>query len=126
MSKLTVKNVETIFVDCLTNENNPNKISCTPVIHECVFDKTKIETNAAKILELLMELPIEFREKSGGGYSFLMACNDIHGKLWTGSHLNMEKLFALGMAAGYVEHLMPREMWNLLPGGMPYLVIKNT
>lgn len=124
-TKLTVNAVETIFVECLTNENNPNKISCTPVVHMCVFDKEKIENKSKEILGLLMELPTEFRRSSGGGYSFLMACNDKDGNQWTGLHVNMEKLFALGMAAGHVEHLMPKEMWSILPGGVPYFVIND-
>ena len=125
MSKLTTENVESIFKDCLTNEDNPNKIECNPVIHTCVFDKSKIEEHSAEILELLMELPVEFRQNNGGGYSFLAACNDIHGNQWTGMHLNMEKLFALGMAADYVESLLPKEMWVMLPGNMPYFMIKE-
>lgn len=124
-TKLTVNAVETIFVECLTNENNPNMIGCTPVVHKCIFDKAKIENKSDEILGLLMELPAEFRRSSGGGYSFLMACNDINGNQWTGLHVNMEKLFALGMAAGHVEHLMPQEMWAILPGGVPYFVIND-
>lgn len=125
MSKLTVENVERIFVDCLTNEDNPNAIECNPVIHKCVFDAQKINEHKDEIKECLMALPKEFRENEGGGYSFLAACNDIDGNQWTGLHLNMEKLFALGTAAGYITSLVPRNMWFMLPGNMPYFMIKE-
>jgi len=29
----------------------------------------------------------------------------------------------LGIASGKLSYLMPREMWKVLPGGMPYLVV---
>lgn len=122
---LTTYAVEKIFVECLTNDYNPNKIECTPVTYRCVFDKSKIEENKDKILELLMNLRKEFRQSEGGGYSFLAACDNIDGDQWTGKHLTMEKLFALGIAANLVDTLVPREMWNALPGGMPYFIIKN-
>ena len=35
----------------------------------------------------------------------------------------MEELFCLGIAIGRVECLIPREMWKILPGGVPYYVI---
>jgi hypothetical protein len=37
----------------------------------------------------------------------------------------MEGLFCLGMAIGKVECLMPRKMWTILPGGMPYYLVKD-
>ena len=53
------------------------------------------------------------------------ACMDKSGRQWTGMHLTMEYLFLLGIAIGEVEYLLPREMWEAFPGGMPYLVVKQ-
>jgi hypothetical protein len=36
----------------------------------------------------------------------------------------MDQLFTLGIAIEKVSFQLPREMWNVLPGGMPYLVVK--
>ena len=58
----------------------------------------------------------------GGGWSFLQACVDKNGNHW-GEHSNMEELFCLGIAIGKVESLLPRDMWKVLPGGVPYYVI---
>ncbi len=41
------------------------------------------------------------------------------GAQW-GEHTNMEDLFALGVGIGRVKLLLPRNMWRMLPGGMPY------
>lgn len=72
---------------------------------------------------MLSELPKEFKKESGGGMSFLNACNTSKGEQWTGEHAKMEQLFALGIASGMVECLLPRELWSSLPGGVPYYVV---
>lgn len=88
------------------------------------FHPGRIAEKREEIRELLSELPNEFREEMGGGWTFLNACNDRHGKLWTGEHRIMEALFSLGIAAGLAEWLLPREMWTAMPGGVPYIVLK--
>lgn len=123
---LTAKTVENLFNECLakdkTEDNNTKVIGIT---HTFLFDNNKIEQNKDAITELLLELPTEFRENSGGGYSFLMACNDKNGNQWTDMQFTMEKLFALGLASGKVQELLPRAMWKILPGGVPYYIILN-
>jgi hypothetical protein len=89
------------------------------------FDKTLLADHAELIAFLLGELPDEFKASGGGGWSFLNACNDRHGRLWTGLHSTMDKLFMLGMGVGLVECQLPRDMWVVLPGGMPYYLVKD-
>ncbi len=126
ITTLTPTNVENIFTKCLAyTADNPESIIIEGVAHTFAFDKTKTEENKDVIIELLMQLPENFREKPNGGWSFLMACNDINGNLWTGSHFCMEKLLSLGMAIDKVYCLTPREMWCIMPNGMPYYAIKN-
>jgi hypothetical protein len=72
---------------------------------------------------LLNELPSSFKKDIGGGWSFLQACETKDGVQW-GEHRNMEQLFVLGMALGKVRYCLPRDLWQVLPGGMPYLVIE--
>lgn len=83
----------------------------------------RLESHRAEVTEMLMNLPLGFRQSSGGGWSFLQACDDREGVQWTGFHMIMSQLFVLGMGLGLVKYLMPRELWSALPGGMPYLVI---
>jgi hypothetical protein len=39
----------------------------------------------------------------------------------TGMHHTMEALLCLGMAIGKAGYCLPREMWAVLPGSMPYV-----
>lgn len=73
---------------------------------------------------MLDKLPEQFHEATGGGWSFLNACNDRHGNQWTGLHQRMEQLFQLGIALGRVSYCLPREFWSAMPGGVPYIVVK--
>lgn len=44
---------------------------------------------------------------------------------WTGSHQTMQELLLLGLAIEKIEYLLPKEMWSILPGGMPYIKIRE-
>jgi hypothetical protein len=35
----------------------------------------------------------------------------------------MEALVALGVGLGMAQFQMPREMWSVLPGGVPYVLL---
>lgn len=118
--KLTSENVEKIFNRCSCETGDKKVIG---VVREFSFDSNKLNENFDEISDMLHQLPENFMKDSGGGWSFLMACNDRSGEQWTGLHLRMEQLFAMGEAIGKVKSLLPREMWKALPGGVPYYVI---
>ena len=40
-------------------------------------------------------------------------------------HQMQDKLVCLGRAIGAVEFVMPRDLWKVFPGGMPYIVIND-
>ena len=48
----------------------------------------------------------------------------VMGKRPPGMYSNVDQLVCLGNAIGKVKFLMPRDMWPILPGGMPYIAIK--
>ncbi len=121
--------VERIFLDYLfrEGEDTADHIAVEGIVHNIGFHPGRLEGHRDEVVALLGELPTEFmgvERGGGGGWSFLNACNDRHGNLWTGMHLVMEQLFLLGIALGLAEYQLPREMWPVLPGGMPYIVIK--
>ncbi len=118
--------VEEIFIDCLfrDGEDTSNYVVAEGITCNVGFNPVRLESHRDEIEELLAGLPDEYRESGGGGWSFLNACNDRHGNQWTGLHQRMEQLFQLGIAIDKVEYQLPRELWNALPGGVPYLVIK--
>ena len=122
---LTSENVEKIFMDCLfkKGENTENAILVEGITSKFGFHPERIKHYSNDIEEMLYQLPKEFKKQHGGGMSFLNACNNLNGEQWTGFHRIMEQLFAIGMASGKVKCLMPRDMWSLLPGGMPYYVV---
>lgn len=119
--------VRELFLDCMFSspeDYGPDTvmIPVKGITSGYVFNPEKIEKHNDEILNLLYELPENFREETGGGWSFLQAAFDKEGNHW-GEHRNMEELFCLGMAIGRVKYLMPRELWPALPGGVPYYVI---
>uniref|UniRef100_A0A6M3ISC2 Uncharacterized protein n=2 Tax=viral metagenome TaxID=1070528 RepID=A0A6M3ISC2_9ZZZZ len=122
--KLIPENVYKIMVDCLfkEGENSENAIKVEGITHNIGFHPERIKEHSNEIKELLAHLPKEFHKDNGGGMSFLNACINDKGDQW-GEHIDMEALFTLGMAGGYVKTCLPKELWSLLPGGMPYYVV---
>ena len=74
-----------------------------------------------------MQLPSQFRlftEGGAGGWSFLNAHEDKDGVQW-GEHKVIEVLVCLGIAVGHARFLLPRKMWSMAPGGMPYFCVSR-
>ena len=124
-TQLTAENVETIFAACLFKEGEDKepKVEADGIMAKVAFHPTRLAGHKQQIEEMLKDLPDQFQEKSGGGWSFLNACMDKQGNQWTGLHARMEKLFQLGLAIGKVQCQLPRELWSSLYGGMPYYVV---
>lgn len=121
--------VDEAFCDCLykdeelTGEVPKGTVIVHGVAHDYGFHPTRLEDKRSKVATWLSALPQEFHLSSGGGWSFLNACNQENGVQWTGLHLRMEQLFCLGIGLGFVRCLLPREIWGALPGGVPFYVI---
>lgn len=71
---------------------------------------------------MLADLPDEFMQEKGGGWSFLNMCMTKDGEQW-GEHPNMEELMVLGCGLGLMKLQLPRAVWSSLPGGVPYLSV---
>ena len=85
------------------------------------FHPKRLKEHEQQIAEMLEELPEIFKQ----GWSFLEMCYDKNGNQWTDMQRTMEALVALGIAIGKIEYLFPRELWSALPGGVPYIIIKD-
>ena len=120
--QLTPDAVDAVFNACQSDDGD---VEVDAIVATVKFDGAKLADYGESIVGLLMELPDEYRESVGGGWSFLNACMDRHGNQWTGLHMEMGKLFALGQGAGLVSCLVPRELWSALPGGVPYYMVKD-
>ena len=124
---LTGDHVNDVFMDCLfkDGEDTAEHIVAEGLVRTVGFHPGRIEEHRQEIHDMLAELPDEFKTSGGGGMSFLNACMDKHGNQWTGMHLAQEQLVQLGIAIGEVEYCLPREMWGIFPGGMPYFMVEQ-
>jgi len=125
MNQLKADAVNETFLDCLFKDKPTvgGYVKAEGITLSVGFNPESLAKNTEKIHDFLMQLPSPFHQAHGGGYSFLGACEDSTGLQWTGMHKDMEELFLLGVATGYVKCLLPREIWNSLPGGVPYYVV---
>lgn len=123
--ELTSEIVTATFMACLYKtapKDTSEALIIDGITNRFGFDPANVEAQKGTITALLMELDDAFMKSRGGGMSFLNACNDRHGNQW-GGHKQMEELFVMGMAIKKVLCPAPREMWNVLPGGVPYYVV---
>ena len=129
--RLEAERVKEVFIACLFRDEAEagfyelSRVTAEGITMVAGFHPERLSEHLDEIRSMLNELPEKFREGSGGGWSFLSACRDRHGRLWTGLHQRMEQLFLLGLATGMVRTVLPRDLWRSLPGGMPYYVIPS-
>ena len=121
---LTSERVTEIFLDCLyrEDEDTSNHIKAEGITTNVGFHPERLEGHRAEVEAMLMELPDQFLLSKGGGWSFLNACMDRNDIQW-GGHENVQQLILLGIGLNKVRFCMPRSMWSVLPGGMPYFVV---
>lgn len=121
--KLTAANVHAVIKDCL---NDTDGEMCKAVLVSARLDSKRLEAHREQILSMLSQLPEQFMRSCGGGWSFLNACVDADGRQWYDAHRTIDILVLLGIAIGAVEFVFTqRELWRVLPGGMPYFVIND-
>lgn len=128
--ELTGENVSKTFLSLLFKEAEipQAKVNAVPiegVILRVGFNPERLKEKQTDIEQMLLQLPDQFMKSKGGGWSFLNACEDNKGSQWTGLHQTMDELLTMGLAINKVSFVMPREMWNFLPGGMPYFVVND-
>jgi hypothetical protein len=130
--------LDEIFFDCLfTPEEMPSArdipegtILVEGVVAKFGLHPQRLASHRAEVAAMLAELPDSFHyhegQSGGVGDSFLRACQDKGGELWTDQHRRVEQLVVLGLGLGMVLYLLPRGLWDLLPGGMPMLVVDTS
>ena len=121
---LTAKRVNEIFVDCLFHDGeftNPH-VTGEGVMLKAGFHPERLASHKAEIRAMLFELPEKFRTSKGGGLSFLAGCETKDGAQW-GEHRDLDQLLALGVATEQAMFLVPRDLWPICPGGMPFFAV---
>ena len=111
-----------LFKDTELVDGKPpeNAVIVEGIVNRFGFHPGRIAEKKDEIKELLDEMPASFHIGGGGGMSFLNLCMDKHDNHWA-EHQTMGDLVCLGIAAGMAKYCLPRDMWNMFPGGMPYV-----
>jgi len=122
--KLTPENVDAVLKDCFLRTENeiPREevLEIDSVRVQYGFHPGRVENNAASIKDMLAQLDPKFAE----GWSFLNIPFLASGEQW-GEHRNADALVALGLAAGFIDELLPAQMNKMMPGGVPFIFIKK-
>lgn len=120
--KLSSENVERIFHECLA-DNTTDLIPVEGIRMKPAFSIKKLAKHEREISEMLGQLPDKFHKGKGDGWTFLNMCMDKSGKQWTDFHTVCDMLVCLGLATGLLSFVLPRDLWNVFPGGMPYVAV---
>ncbi len=124
---LTAENVHKTFMNCLfkDGESTESHTIGEGIMTKAGFHPDRLKESEPTIMSMLLDLSSDFKKSGGGGMSFLNMCQDKDGNQWADLHQTMDELVMLGLATGKMSYLMPREMWAMFPGGMPYLVVND-
>lgn len=135
MCELTPKKVEELFFSCMYKEEElpdvgepEGYVGVEGITMRIGFHPERIEAARPTVLKMLEEVPHQFFEgggEEGGGWSFLQLCMREDGTQWTGMHETMEQFVVLAKALGLAEFPLPRDMWMVLPGGVPYITFRK-
>ena len=128
--KLTAENVNAVAGRVLYRDEEISDPTTPPdgsvivdgIVAKYAFHPERLQSERGNIASLLDGLEDSFKSTGGGGMSFLNACMTKDGDHWA-EHQTMGMLFALGIGAGLCSYTLPRDMWSVLPGGVPYITI---
>ena len=130
MEKTLADKVTDTFMDCLYREEEvadlkegevpEGVVRVEGIVSKFGFHPGRLESHRAEVKAYLEEMPPEFHKATGGGWSFLNLCMTKGGEHWA-EHPTMEKLIALGIGLKMASFLLPREMWDAMPGSVPYV-----
>lgn len=128
MTLISAKRIEEILIDCLIKDSD--HIDCDKLPEDKVviargivngfgFHRERLETYRNEVQSMFEQLAPELKE----GISFLNMCVDKDGNQW-GEHADCEQLLCLGIGLEIIEYIVPKEMWQFLPGGVPVIKFK--
>ncbi len=123
MALIDSVSVHNLFVSCLTDDKDETAVIAEMLACKVYMSKDKVEAAREQITKDLLNLHPNFIRATGGGWTFINACLDRNGDLWTNCHRDMDELVTMGVMIGKVIMLFPRNHWDSLPGGVPYFVV---
>lgn len=124
---LTGDRVHTLLGECLSSADSRDVAVIHGVSRTFSVDLNKIAAAKSEIGQMLMQMADNFMldGDKAGGWSFLNACVDRRGVQWTDLHSTVEELVVLGMASGLAFYTFSRDIWEVLPGGVPFFTIRG-
>ncbi len=126
VEKITTENmarlVEETFKKSLYREGESvtETIEIDGVAHKYAFNVERLKEQKETVEALVAELPAEFKQ----GWTFLNLCMTKDGGQWTGLQLRSEQLMVMAIALDLMKYCLPKNMWFVLPGGVPYVIVK--
>jgi hypothetical protein len=115
------KDEEVRTLDVAAGTPPANAVLVEGITNKFGLHSGRVAEKREEVRAMLDEMPAQFHRDSGGGWSFLNLCDDKHGVQWADNQATMQELVVLAIASGFGKMLMPREMWPIMPGGMPYI-----
>jgi len=86
------------------------------------FHPARLEAARPQVKAWIKEMDPAFLTSGGGGMSFLNLCMLADGTHWA-EHPTCEAFVVLAFGLKLGSFPMPREMWKVLPGQMPYVTL---
>ena len=125
---MTAKEIQDMIKDCLFTEeevkNNPPKegefVAVDGIVSKLGFHPERLKSKIPRLKEIIQELNPTFFE----GWSFLNLPFDKDGNQW-GEQRDAESLLMMCIGNGLAKFLLSRDMWDALPGGMPYIIFNK-
>lgn len=128
---LTTENVDLVMRDVLYKDHEvvdgqvpEGAVVVKGLIHDFGFHPERLEARREDVKSMLLQLPNDFMKSGGQGASFFGACMTKDGELW-GQHRDIELLLCLGLGLKLAKFVFGRDMWQCLPGGMPYFFVED-
>ena len=112
--------VNQTFQKCLfkDGEDTTNQVQVEGITNIFGLHPQRLEEQRETVTALVAELPPIFKE----GYSFLKLCENKNGEQWTGLQRTMQELMVMAVGLELMSYCLPREVWPVLPGGVPYVI----
>lgn len=122
--ELTIANVQAVLDACRfkRGEDPGTQVKAEGAMKSYLFNQDRLKNHQEDIENMLGQLPETFKQDSGGGWHFMYATKRADHVKW-GSLQAVDRLLCLGIAIGKARTLMPRDMWHVFPGGLPYFVV---
>lgn len=122
--------VHNLFLDCLFKDDEiqggqPPKdaVLIDGLTRKFGLHPGRLTSHTAELKEIIAQMPKEFFKGTGDGMSFLNLCMTKDGEQWA-EHPTMEELVVMALGLKLASYVMPRSMWAILPGGVPYIVFE--